>query len=66
MPVFTIEGPVLKDMDKKRRLAKALTDAGVEAFGLPASAMVVILHENAQECVATGGELICDRDAGRP
>jgi 4-oxalocrotonate tautomerase family enzyme len=63
MPIFMVEGPELKDMEKKRKLAKALTDAGVEAFGLPASAMVVILHENPQECVATGGELICDRDA---
>jgi 4-oxalocrotonate tautomerase family enzyme len=65
MPVVTVEGPELKDMNKKRRLAKAITDAAVEAFGLPASTMVVILHENPQECVASGGELICDREAPR-
>jgi 4-oxalocrotonate tautomerase family enzyme len=65
MPVITVEGPVLRDMDKKRQLAESITNAAVEAFGLPKEAMVVILHENPQECVASGGQLICDRGAGR-
>lgn len=65
MPVITVEGPPLKDMDKRRRLAEAITSASVEAFGLPKEAMVVILHENPSECVASGGQLICDRDAER-
>ena len=61
MPVITIEGPELRDMEKKRRLAQVITDAAVDAFGLPKEAMVVILHENPLECVASGGQLICDR-----
>lgn len=61
MPIITVEGPEIKDMGKRRALAKALTAAAVEAYGLPPQAMVVILHENPPECVASGGELICDR-----
>ncbi|MCZ7663260.1 MAG: tautomerase family protein [Thermoleophilia bacterium] len=61
MPVITVEGPEMQDMDKRRAFARALTDAAVEAYGLPESAMVVIMHENPLECVASGGELICDR-----
>jgi len=61
MPVITVEGPEMQDMDRRRAFARALTDAAVEAYGLPESAMVVIMHENPLECVASGGELICDR-----
>lgn len=62
MPVITVEGPELKDTDKKRAFAQAVTQAAVEAYSLPQEAMVVILHENPAECVASGGTLICDRD----
>jgi len=61
MPIITIEGPPMRDMDKRRVFVKSLTEAAVEAYGLPASAMVVVLHENPLECVASGGELISDR-----
>jgi 4-oxalocrotonate tautomerase family enzyme len=63
MPVITVEGPELPDMEKRRALARTLTEAAVEAYGLPDSAMVVILHQNPGECVASGGQLICDRPA---
>ncbi len=63
MPVITVEGPELKDMEKKRAFAKALTEAATKAYALPQEAMVVILHENPLECVASGGELVCDRGA---
>lgn len=61
MPVVTVEGPPLPDLDRRRELVKAVTDALVGAYALPESAMVVILHENESECVASGGRLICDR-----
>jgi 4-oxalocrotonate tautomerase family enzyme len=63
MPVIIVEGPALPDMEKKRALAKALTDAAVEAYGLPESAMVVVVHDNPLENVATAGCLVCDRGA---
>jgi 4-oxalocrotonate tautomerase family enzyme len=64
MPVITIEGPKIADLVKKRKLARALTAAASKAFALPKESIVIILHETSPECVATGGELICDRHGG--
>ena len=60
MPVITFEGPWIVDLDKKRKLAQEVTDAASEAFALPKETMIIILHETSPECVACGGELICD------
>jgi 4-oxalocrotonate tautomerase family enzyme len=65
MPVITVEGPRIPDIDKKRRLVEEFNEAPVQAFGLGNDAIVVILHETSPECVASGGELICDRYASR-
>lgn len=65
MPIITVEGPKIAELDKKRKLAQDFTAAALEAFGLPKETIVVILHENDLECVASGGELICDRQAPR-
>ncbi|MFC1692102.1 tautomerase family protein [Candidatus Latescibacterota bacterium] len=35
MPNITIEGPAIKELEKKRILVKKVTDAAVEAYGLP-------------------------------
>lgn len=61
MPVITIEGPKIADLDKKRKLAQEVTDAASKAFALPNETIIIILHETSPECVASGGELICDR-----
>jgi 4-oxalocrotonate tautomerase family enzyme len=60
MPVITVEGPKIPDLEKKRRLAQELTEAASTAFGLEKKTIVVILHETDPDCVATGGELVCD------
>jgi 4-oxalocrotonate tautomerase len=65
MPVITIEGPRIPDLDTKRHLVQEVTDAAVEAFGLGRDSIIVILHETSPECVATGGELVCDRHVSR-
>ena len=61
MPVITIEGPPIVDLANKRKLAQDITDAASKAFALPKETIVIILHETSPECVATGGELLCDR-----
>jgi len=61
MPIITVEGPEIKDMEKKRALAEALTDAATNAYGLPRKAMVVLIKENSPENVSVGGHLIVDR-----
>lgn len=61
MPVITVEGPRITDLGKKRELAQDFTEAASRAFGLPKETIIVILHETDPECVASGGELLCDR-----
>ena len=63
MPVIRVEGPRIADLTKRRKLARDFTQAASDAFGLPKEAIVIVLHEISPECVASGGELICDRRA---
>jgi 4-oxalocrotonate tautomerase len=60
MPVITVEGPKVPDLTKKRELAQKLTEAASAGYGLPKETIIVILHETSPDCVATGGELVCD------
>ena len=61
MPIITIEGPAIKDLDKKRKLVEALTDAADNTYDLPKGTIVVLIKENIPENVGVGGELIVDR-----
>ncbi len=61
MPNISIEGPAIKDIEKKRELAKAVTDAATRAYGLPRETIVVVIKENPPENVSVGGTLIIDR-----
>jgi len=62
MPIITLEGPRIEDLDKRRRLIRELTDAAVNAYSLPKEKIIVILHENSREQVGVGGELLADKD----
>ena len=61
MPNITIEGPVIKDVDKKRILVQELTDASTKAYGLPQEAIIVLIKENPPENVGVAGKLLIDR-----
>ena len=61
MPNIQVEGPILKDVDKKRVLVEEMTDAAAKAYGLPREAMVVLIKENSPENVGVGGKLVIDR-----
>jgi 4-oxalocrotonate tautomerase len=61
MPNITVDGPVIKDVDKKRVLVREMTDAAVKAFGLPEETIVVIIKENKPENVGVGGKLVSER-----
>ena len=60
MPNISIEGPPIKDLDVKRKLVKGVTEVAVEAYGLPAQKIRVVIKENLLENVARGGELLLD------
>lgn len=61
MPYIFVDGPVLKDTDKKRTLARELTDTAARVFGIRKEAFVVVIKENPPENVGVGGELLVDR-----
>ncbi len=61
MPIITLEGPQISNLDLRRTLVSALTDAAAAAYGLPRDKMIVIIHENTLEQVAVGGALLVDR-----
>jgi 4-oxalocrotonate tautomerase len=60
MPIITLEGPRIQDLDTRRTLVRELTDAAARAYGLPREKMVVLIRENTPEQVAVGGELLAD------
>ena len=61
MPTVTIDGPMIKDMDKKRNLVKEITDAMEKAYGMHRQVFTVVIKENSPENVGVGGTLIIDR-----
>ncbi len=61
MPNITIEGPPIKELDKKRTLAREMTEAATKAYGLPTETIVVLIKENSPQNVGVGGKLIIDR-----
>ena len=61
MPSIILEGPIIKDVEKKRELVKELTKVVSKFYGLPEKAIVVLIKENPPENVGVGGELVIDR-----
>ena len=59
MPIITVEGPRIKDLERKRQLVKKITDAAVEAYDI--EAIIVLIRENAPENVGINGRLKVDR-----
>ena len=53
MPTITVEGPIVKDVQKKRDLARRLTDVAVEVYGI--KHITVLIKENPPENVAANG-----------
>jgi len=64
MPNITVEGPAIKELEKKRTLVKEMTEAAHRAYGLPKEVIVVVIKENPPENVSVGGQLIVDRRKG--
>jgi 4-oxalocrotonate tautomerase len=66
MPIITVEGLRIDDIDVKRRFVETLTDAMVEVYpGIDREHFVVIMKENLPENVASGGVLISDKLKGK-
>ena len=61
VPIITVEGPPVDDIEEKRKLVRELTDAALGVFEVPPSSIVVLLKPNSSDNVACAGELISDR-----
>ncbi|MBN1288588.1 MAG: tautomerase family protein [Actinobacteria bacterium] len=64
MPTATVDGPPVMDLDRKRALAREITDAMEKAYGFPRDVFVVVIKENPPENVSVGGKMVCDRGTG--
>ena len=61
MPLITVEGPKIPEIERKRLLVERLSDAAVEVYGIDREHIIVLIRENLPENVGVGGELIADR-----
>lgn len=62
MPIITLEGPKINELDTRRTFVRELTEAAAKAYNMPPEKIIVILHENSREQVGVAGELLIDRD----
>ena len=60
MPWIIVEGPKIES-ERKRELAKKLTDVASEVYGIDREHIIVLIKENPPENVGVGGQLIADR-----
>ena len=59
MPIITVEGPKIEDLDRKQKMVKKLTDAAVEAYNI--EDIIVLIKENTADNVGVRGTLLVDR-----
>ncbi len=62
MPVITVEGPPISDIDIRRRMVADLTDIAAAAYDMPKEKIIIMIRENRPDQVAVAGELIADRN----
>ncbi|HDZ17449.1 MAG TPA: 4-oxalocrotonate tautomerase [archaeon] len=62
MPVATLNGPTIENLDVKRVLVKEITDALEKAYKLPRHTYIVLIKEDSPNNVGVGGELVIDRE----
>ena len=59
MPIITVEGPKIENLDRKRKMVKKLTEAAVEGYNI--EDIIVLLKENTPDNVGIRGTLLVDR-----
>ena len=64
MPTVTLDGPIIKDIEIKRKLVREMTKVATEAYGIPE--IVVLINEHQPENVGVNGELVVDRRKKQP
>ena len=62
MPIITMQGPAIPDLDKKRHLVRTMTAAAAAAYGLSTDTIIIVFREDTPDNVSVGGQLIIDRE----
>lgn len=62
MPLIFVEGPPIREIEKKRKFVEKLTSAMADTYDIPREHMVVLIRENQPQNVAVGGKLIIDKN----
>jgi len=65
MPIVNVSGPAL-NVEKKRDLARRLTEVMCDVYQRPAGHIIVIVQENPPENISIGGTLVADRQTADP
>ena len=65
MPIVNVSGPAL-NVEKKRDLARRLTEVMCDVYQRPAGHIIVIVQENPPENISIGGTLVADRPTADP
>lgn len=58
-----VDGPKIT-VDKKRELAKRLTEIAADIYGMEKQHIIILIRKNEPENVGVGGELIINRQEG--
>ena len=61
MPHIVVNGPPIKDLDKKRVLVKEITDVIQKVYEVPRQAIVIVIREDSSSNVSSGGTLLSDK-----
>lgn len=59
MPLIMVEGPPIKEVERKRQLVKELTDVAAKIYGI--KHIIVVIRENRPENIGSNGKLIIDK-----
>jgi len=59
MPTVTVEGPIIRSVEKKRELVRRLTEVARDVYQI--EHIVVLIKENPTENVGVDGVLVADR-----
>ena len=66
MPFVHVHIAAGRPLEKRRRLARAITDAVAEILEVDPSGTQVLIHEHDRDNWAIGGELLSERRAAKP
>jgi len=65
MPIITIEGPKVEDIDRKRSFVKNVTTIVSDFFGIAEEHIIILIKENEHHNISSGGRLIIDLNKGK-